>query len=240
MKTVEIYMIDSVDGHSAGFIYEVKEHIAERLVEDGVARVVNYSRLNELKDAVKTIAAEVRDGIKAIEDNQRLSPIAKADDKREYIESCRQRVRDIDAEYKQEVEQLLQKAILKASAVKPKLDYDKDVVRVRVGHIRTGVAMSSSFTEALELLQKEAVVIDKNVASELLAHFTEIKRELDILGQNISPNDRARYIREVYGKLKEKALDKELMETMTEVDILQAIKKWGGITRPFEIATMNL
>nr|WP_144922342.1 hypothetical protein [Paenibacillus bovis] len=242
MKNVEIYMTESVADNgtrkTAGYIYDVEEHIAEQLVSKGVAKVVNYPTLRRHETTVTNIVDQLKQELKAIEDNMRLTDTAKEDDKKALLEKYKQHVEEINAEYSQELDNLLEKAMEKASELKSELDYDKDVVRVKVGHIKTDVTMASSFTEALELLQKEVKMADKNVASELLADFTEIKRELDSLGQNISPPTRNRYIREIYDNLKVKSRDEKQSEAALEVDMLSSIKRNSNIKRQFEIATM--
>lgn len=242
MNNVDIYMIESVsDGmgrKEAGYIYSVEEHIAEDMVKEGTAKVVNYPSLKAYEEAVEHITEQYKKKSEEIENNLRLTDEAKAEDKEKLLEESKQKVAEIEADYRQELDNLLGESIKKASEVEPKLGYDKDVVQVKVGHIRADVAMSSSFTEALEILKKEVLVMDKNVATELLAQFAEVKRELDELGQNIPSADRSRYIRGVYTDLKQKARDEKQAGALLDVDILNALKKSGNITYPFNTATM--
>lgn len=242
MKNVDIYMIESVsDGmgrKEAGYIYSVPEHIADELVKAGTAKVVNYPSLKAYEEAVEDITEQYKNKKEEIANNPRLTEEARAEDIEKLLEESKRKVAEIEDNYRQELDKLLAEAIKKAGEVEPKLDYDKDVVLVKVGHIRADIAMSSSFIEALGILQKALLVMEKNVATELLAQFVEVKRELDDLGQNIDSVHRSRYIREVYDNLKQKARDEKQAGALLEVEILNTLKKSGSISYTFNLATM--
>ncbi|MHC8516197.1 hypothetical protein [Sporosarcina sp. ITBMC105] len=227
MKNVDVYMIESgfIGGSSntAGYIYSLEEHVAQTYVEEGKAKIVNFPSLNAYKKSVDDATSELEKELEAIDSNDRLTPEAKKEDRKELQEVYDQKLDEIDAEYKKELDKLLNNAQQKAGELTS--DYDKDVARVKVGHIKAGVVMATSFTEALETLQREVELIDKGTAMELLAHFADIKKELDELGQAIDKVSRTRYIRDVYNDIRQKSLDAKQVGAQLDYNILKALKK---------------
>jgi hypothetical protein len=243
MKYVDVYMINSVsDGRGRkdmGLIYTVEEHYAKDLEKNGNAKIVDYKPLNKYADEVEKLAEEYKKKRTEILNDKRLTDEAKKDDIKELLEEYKQKVDLAQAGYIKELERMLAAEKQKLSDIKLKEGYNEKA-RLQAGIVKSEVSMAPNFTTAIETLQDDTVVFDRDVAKELLAQFYDIKKTLEEKGSNIEPVLRSITISRTYESLKEKAKDEQQAKASLEYKILSAVNKYrSDITSPFRFASIS-
>jgi predicted nucleic acid-binding Zn-ribbon protein len=240
MEQVEVYMLknDSTGGlrYSAGYIYSMDKHVAERLKRDGIAKEINYQSLNAHRSSVSKTVEELQQEIEKIENNKRLTDDAKREDTQRVIQTYEEKVNELQAKYNKDLETLKDAAKKNASTFETEENFDADKVRQHAGMIRSEVEMAVSLTRSAEAIQEQLTFMDKGTARELLAQFTDIKRSMEEKGTaaNISAPLINKTVRNVYDGLKKAAEDSTQVSASAEYNLLRAVQDYrGDITGPF-------
>jgi hypothetical protein len=237
MNYVEVYMLESVTDRGtrkeAGYIYSVEQHIADQLVSDGKALLVDFKSLKAHEVAVEKLAEEFEKSVAKINANYRLSPEGKAEEIAVLKEELEKKVDEYQQRFNEDLRRLKEIAKEKSLSFDSDGKVDADKVRQTVGIIKADVEMASSFTEAIELLQSQIKFIDRDSARELLSQFTEIKAILEKKGETMnSRSDEARRyavssaIRKLYDDLKKVAVSAKQEKALVEYKMLEAIEMY--------------
>ncbi|MCA1319793.1 hypothetical protein LC085_07685 [Bacillus tianshenii] len=233
MKQIEVFMLkdDGTMGinRNAGYLYPVEEHIATQYEKDGVAKRVNFASLKAHNDKVEELTDEYSQKASAIDADYRLTPEAKAEDKRALKGEYAQKIAGINDKYRQDIAALKNGALAKATEVgsnAEKVDYE--AIKRKVGVMKSEVDMAHSFTGAVEYLQMHAKAMDQATAVELLASFTELKAMLQAKAGGINEGVVKHSIRNTYDNIKKAATSDSQTAANVEYRMLDAIEQYRG------------
>lgn len=242
MNYADIYMLESVIDRgtrkSADYIYSVEKHVADELISQGKAREVNYQSLNAHKEGVEKLIKEYEQKISSINQNYRLTPVAKSEEIAIVKQETEAKVAEHQNNYDKDLKILKQAAKKTAGTIELDDSYNTDKVRQTVGIVKTDVSMASSFTQAIESINEQVKNIDRDSARELLSQFSEIKMLLEEKGETMQSRDDVsrkttvnRAIRQAYELIKQTSTNELQKNASVEFRMLEAVEKYHGNIR---------
>lgn len=245
LELVEVFMIDE-DSYGGspkykGNIYQIEKFKAEDFEKNGTGIIIDVPEINVFQKRIDSLAQKLQDEVDKVNHNARLSPQGKREDVTELLNKYQVEADEIQEAYKQKLAFLKRYELenLQKAPTGAKLSLDE--ARTQAGIFRSELSMIDDYDESVGFINTRIGALDVNVNRELLAQFSEIKKELEEKGESRETYSstanayaqivRKQQIQELYGKLKEATYGPGQAKSANKYDMLSAIEKQRGDIR---------
>lgn len=247
LQYVDVFMVDrSTKGNNrreAGHIYTVQQYEADSLVESGSAMLVDVAPLKLTQGKMDNLTKELKEAAEKIKNNERLSDIGRREELQLLVGQYEATADSLQAQYDNELEILKQVESTKAQQFKSNSNIDPYEARTQAGLLKAAVSVAPTVEASIEAIKSKLPSLDIAVARELLAQFSDIKRDIEAkkTGTSVQASATAsRLIRELYAELETATTTPEQAQASAKYKMLEALARERDIRTTFKQTTRSL
>ncbi|QUG41318.1 hypothetical protein KD050_18895 [Psychrobacillus sp. INOP01] len=239
LQPVEVFMTadenDGGLGRYEGNIYTMPRHAAEKFAAKGSAAIVDIAPVKTYRAKVDALGNQLQAAVDEIKGNKRLSNDGKREDIAALVSQYESAAAGIQEDYEREIASLKASEFEKANKFS---EFDSKLnpyeIRTQAGLLTASLSMSPSFNESVDAIKSKIDTMDSAVARELLAQFTDIKRDLDGKKKGkdlIARNKETQAIRGLYEALERASLSPAQAKSRNKHKMIEAIEMQKGDIR---------
>lgn len=248
MQYVDVFMVnDDTNGpgiKQAGHVYTVRQYEAESMATKGTAVAVDIAPLKLTREKMDNLTKQLQEAANKVKNNDRLSDIGRREEIQQLVGQYEAAAESLQEQYVNELEALKQAELSKSQFFNGTSKIDPYEARTQAGLLKSAVSVAPTVEASIEAIKSKLPSLDIAVARELLAQFSDIKRDIEAkkTGTGVVANaTSSRLIRELYTELEKATTTPEQAQASAKHKMLEALaRERGDIRTTFKQTTRSL